>query len=521
MSMLITDPLAEYAQRCPQKTCIVSSQGSLTYGQLARLIEQIACSLQRYRRQRTPVDQPRVALLLGNRVELLQVFLAAARIGWLTLVLDPKWTAREVMTTLLEAGPDVVLVEQTYAGQLQALPDAPHVVLLPTSDQPLAEGSYQPFAEWIGESLATTLDARASDEELFYVGFTSGTTGKPKGFMRDHRSWIASFYMSNAAFGIDAQHHVLAPGPLVHSLSIYAACATLFAGATFYLLPRFEAARVLALLATAPVSHLYLVPTMFEALVRERAVGEYTDAHFQVRSIISTGDKWSASSKQKIGELFPGTRLYEFYGASELSFVTILDPEGNRCKPESVGKAASGVQISLRDTTGQEVCSGEIGQLYVQSAMLFAGYYHLPEETRGVLHDGWATVGDLAWLDEEGFLYLAGRKQNMLISGGLNIYPEEIESVLLRLSSLAEAMVMGLPDPYWGERVIALLLPKAGNQVQPEELATFCKTHLPAYKCPKAFLQVKAFPHTPSGKIARDNVIRGVISGDFDLWNRQ
>ncbi len=511
--MLITDSIGVHAARQPQQHCIVTPDGAITYAQFAALLNCTAHALLAVQERSQRPTQYQVALLLDNSIELLQTFYAAAAIGWLALVLDPKWPAMDLNAVLLESQPDVLLIQAAYLDRLGVLPPQTQVVVVsspgavPTSHQ----SAFPTLSQWIKPDSQAPV-VQVADTSDFYVGYTSGTSGKPKGFVRHHRSWIASFQVSNAAFDIGPVSHVVAPGPLVHSLSLYAAASTLFAGGTFYLLHKFAADTLLALLSTYPISHLYVVPTMLEALFQQMQRTPTTLVS-QSPCLISSGDKWNLLSKQRASALFPQAQLFEFYGASELSFVSILDPESNAHKPTSVGRPAATVRISLRDVHGNEVPQGEIGQVYVQSQMLFSGYYRNPSATQHVLHDGWATVGDLAWQDAEGFLYIAGRKQYMIISGGLNIYPAEVERVLLQLPAIAEALVLGLPDAYWGERVVALVTLKEGAALDVAAIKAYCKAHLPAYKCPQDIIHVAAFPHTLSGKIARDVVQQQLRAG--------
>lgn len=181
----------------------------------------------------------------------------------------------------------------------------------------------------------------------------------------------------------------------------------------------------------------------------------------------------------------------------------MLDPKGNKEKPASVGRPFQGVDISVRDDQGQEVSTGEAGILYVKSRMVFSGYFQNPEATKKVLHDGWATAGDLARLDEDGYVYLVGRGNNMIITGGLNVHPEEIERVVLQMPEVKEAVALGIPDEYWGERVILAAILNPRQQVQKRELRAYCRSRLPIFKRPRQVHIFEQFPYTSSGKVAR------------------
>lgn len=211
--------------------------------------------------------------------------------------------------------------------------------------------------------------------------------------------------------------------------------------------------------------------------------------------------------------LFPNADIIEFYGASELSFVSYLLDSDHETKGHTVGRPFPKVQTKIIKEDGAEARQGEVGLLSVKSPWVFNGYLNLPEESKQVIHNGWATVGDLAFMDEDGYYTIVGRKHNMIISGGLNVYPEEVENVIVQFSGIMEAAVIGLPDSYWGEKVIAVVSVKENSPMHEDRLLNYCKKFLPNYKCPKQLVVVKEFPYTSSGKIARSELKDELIDG--------
>ena len=500
--MLITEPISTYAKQHPHKPAIVSGDNVVTYHELHQSIHQVSEMLQAYAKTQPNNSESKykIAILLANQFEFLYLFLGAAAAGWIAAPFDVKWNEKELLSTLTDCQPQLLVVDETYSHRLPSIPSTTKVLTI---------NQNRGLEQWKGTSVTEDVEhfqSLTTDTTPFYMGFTSGTTGKPKAFIRSHKSWVRSFEGSQVEFGIMSGDHVLVPGPLVHSHFLYASVQAMFSGATVYLLDKFSPAKWIHNTRRYPISIVYMVPTMFEALFSELEGREGKNLDHQIRGFLSSGAKWSPASKQKLSYWFPETHLYEFYGASELSFVTVLDPEGNRYKPDSVGRPFHGTKIQIRREDGTEVSVDEVGKLFVQSEMLFSGYYRNEEETKRVLQDGWATVDDLAKWDQDGFIHMIGREKNMILYGGLNVFPEEVEKVIQQFPLIEEVVVIGIPDEYWGEKIIAVIVLKTGLDVLPRELQAHCREHLSAYKCPRKFIFMDSLPYTTSGKIARSRL---------------
>jgi long-chain acyl-CoA synthetase len=492
--MLLAEAVWMHAAQYPEKIAIFEDVRQISYGQLYNGIKAAAHELLACEDDFGKESMPLVGLLMTNSSTMIEYFLAATKIGLCAAVFDPNWSDKNLADVIRECEPCVLVIDVELLPRIQNLPVLSRVI-------PIDVNEPRPHLGEVAEPQRSS-----TEESLFYMGYTSGTTGRPKGFLRTQKSWIDSFSYACETFGHDVKDHVFAPGSLVYSLTLYAAIQTMYIGGSFHLTSKFRAEFVLETIASHPITHLYLVPTMFEALYKEFTTRGSVSVSPTVRSLITSGDKWTAESKRKVTQLFEHAGLYEFYGASELSFVTVLDPEGNRQKPDSIGKPFTGVEISLRKVDNTEAEEDEVGQVYVKSPMIFAGYYGNEEETKQVVHGEWATVGDLAKRDSEGYLYLVGRKKNMIISGGLNIYPEEIEKVLSMYDPIEEVAVIGITDPYWGQKVTALVKLRAGAEASDDEIVSFCRRELASYKCPKEIIRVRAFPYTTSGKISRAKI---------------
>jgi long-chain acyl-CoA synthetase len=262
-----------------------------------------------------------------------------------------------------------------------------------------------------------------------------------------------------------------------------------------YLLEKFSPSETIYLLEHSPVSTVYLVPTMIEALLRvERSI----EKPF---TILSSGAKWEPNAKRRIRNTFGNVTMYEFYGAGELSFVTFLSNQENQRKPGSVGKACHNVEIKIVKSNQETALPNEVGKIYVRSKMVCLGYVHDGSREIHSIKDehGWSSVDDMGYLDEDGFLYIAGREKNMILYGGINIFPEEIEAILTLHPKVEEAAVVGIADPYWGQVVTAVIQGKASKL----ELRRLCWSKLASYKVPRKWHFVDKIPHTTSGKLAR------------------
>jgi long-chain acyl-CoA synthetase len=486
---MITDGLFQQAIRRPDHIALKIGEKCVTYKALKETIVSVSEQLLTLKKEK---KQLRVGLLLENSETFLELFLGAAYIGGLAIPFDPKWKKSQLNEVLQFTKPDVLFSSAS---------------LLTKVDQEEVDGPILEASTWLllkeGEDTPSSLERKQVTEwDDFYLGFTSGTTGLPKGFKRHHHSWTESFRVSNDLFKLGETDTIMAPGPFVHSLSLYAACHALAIGATFVLMDRFEASAVKHLIEKEQVTTLYVVPTMLEALLAQK--GEAIP--FPIR-LISSGDKLHEETVKRVKVTWPSSFLYEFYGTSETSFISFLDYQDPGVKVTSVGKPFPNVQLRL----GHEE-EGDIGPLFVKSPMLFTSYDQNLEATQKVLKEGWYQTGDLAKIDEEGYLFLVGREKNRLISGGLNIYPEEIERELKAKLGVEKLAIIGLPDTYWGDKLILILEEGEALGKTDEDLLKKIKENLPAYQCPKEIRRLAHFPMTGSGKIARKQLTDHILS---------
>lgn len=468
----ITDTYATHAKIKPDYIAIIDEKESMTYQDWHECVEKSAQWL-----KETAHQHKRVAFLLSNGIPFLQMFAGAASAGWTAIPLDPRWSHGECIEKLVLSEADLVIIEDRYMKRFDVDKVGMQVLSL---------------SEWKKRiSHITIVHSNKEDDEenpAFYMGFTSGSTGSPKAFRRRQQSWIESFQMTASAFGITHQDHVLILGTLLSSHFLYGAISTLYFGGTVTLLEKFSPVKGKEVLERGDVTAIYTVPTMTESLLQIEAFGEHP------LLVISSGADWGISSKKQLVTKFPQVTFYDFYGTSELSFVSYLSSNDFLKKPHSVGQPFSTIQVEVRRVDHTVCQPNETGRIYVKSPMSFSGYLHEDEPQQE-----WLTVYDMGWLDEDGYLYMSGRENGMIVYGGLNIFPEEVERVLNEQPEVERSIVIGLPDPYWGEIPVAIIETTQNLKT----IRHVVKEKLAAYKVPKKWLVIDRMIETSNGKIAR------------------
>ena len=441
---LVDGMLARWAQATPDRAAIIEGDHRLRFGELERATAQHAATLVGARAPATVLLEDH-----GSTTQRLVEFLGIVRSGRCAAVADRGW-------------PEVV-----RARVRQALPAQP-------SDICAADGS-----------------------SPFYIGYTSGSTGHPKGFMRDHRSWVESFRVCIEAFGPEARGCVLAPGGLSHSLFLFGMLLGLWTGGGVVVQPRFSAGRALSSLLNGEASSLVAVPSQL-IMMLEHAQRRSLPPIDSVRLVMISGARWMRQRTPQLRALFPNARLVEFYGASETSFVAWMEADEN-APANAVGKPFPNVEVDIRKQSGCDAA----GMIFVRSPMLFNTYVGAHDETAAVRDNGWLSVRDMGYLDDEGRLCLVGRQNRMIVTSGKNLFPEEVEAVLATFHGVQAASVHGLADAVRGRAVVALL--NLGSEIQPAApdaaaLMTWCRERLDPYKVPRRFLVCENWPLTASGK---------------------
>jgi fatty-acyl-CoA synthase len=439
----------------------------------------------------------RVALMMRNCHEYLEVQWAAARLGAIAVQIGYRLKPPEVAYILEHSAPAAFLFSSGEADVARAAQRA--------AGMPI-EQNLVPLGQRYEELLARgkpTPPRLETDVEPGIMIYTSGTTGRPKGASRQMKqslhSAICDFFIQ---LGIRSDDRHLVVCPLYHSAAPVF-CAFMFAlGGTVILLDHFEPEAVLQVMDRERITSSFMVPTM---LARLAALPDEVKKKYDLKAV-----RWLASGAAPLPtevarrtEAMFGPTLYNFYGATETGIVTVAGPGEHTAHPGTIGRALAGNDIKLFGEDGSEVPIGDVGELYVKNSMLVQGYYRDDAGTKKAMRDGYFSVGDMARTDAQGFFYLADRKSDMVISGGVNIYPLEIEHRLHSHPAIIEAAVIGVPDDEWGEALKAFIVVRNGMTLSPDEVRAFCKEVLANFKTPKHIEFIDALPRNPTGKVLK------------------
>jgi acyl-CoA synthetase (AMP-forming)/AMP-acid ligase II len=446
----------------------------------------------------------RVGILAENCPEFLETYLGCHLAGLVAVPVNFRLVADEVAYILgnCEARGLVVakeylpIADQARAG-LPLLNERPPVVIgLP----PTEPGSY---ARLISEHEPRDPCVPVSPLSPATIFYTSGTTGFPKGAVYSHLNVLSRFIFNGWEYGINADDVVLVSGPVFHMSYSSLALITLCAGGRVVLTNGLTGESGLETIERYGITWSFLVPKMLALLVEAAAARGARPNTASIRGFMSSGSPLSKVLLDGVLDTFPGVPIVDAYGWTEVGWITLCRHRDVVGRERTVGRAAFGCELAILDEEGRELPPGAVGDIYTVNPAPMLGYYGNPAATVAARRGRWETGGDLGFLDEEGFLHLADRKNDLIISGGENIYPAEIERILAQHPKVAELTVIGVPDENWGESPRAYVVPKPGEPVTASELITFCEGRLAHYKHPRSVEFLSALPRNAMGKVLR------------------
>lgn len=471
----------------------VHTSESWTYEQLRKRVLRWVCYFDSQSCQ--PGD--RIAIYAPNQPELFAILFACELRGFLYVPLNWRLSRSELELLLADCSPILLLYDPVYIAHVKPIQCQASVVSLAVIDEVTAqEVIFEP-------TLAVT--------EPWMLIYTGGTTGVPKGVVLSRQAVNWNALNTITSWGLSEKDTTINYMPLFHTGGLNAlSIPLLMAGGTVVVGHQFDPIEALQATNEYEATISLFVPTMYQTMIRTNYFADHT---FPTMDVFLSG---GAPCPTSIYEAFQrkGLRFKEGYGLTEAGPNNFyIRPERAMAKVGSIGKRMIFNDIKVVNGDGQQCPTGEIGELYVRGPHLFSGYWNRPEETAAVLEEGWLRTGDLAKQDEDADYYIVGRKKDMIITGGENVYPQEVEQCILRSEAVQEVAVVGMEDEKWGERIVAFVVPTSSD-VQVEPLKAHCKALLASYKVPKHFVFLQELPKTPVGKIDKKTLQQMMYQND-------
>ena len=528
--------LEQTAAKSPAYPALIYFGGEISYGQLQDHVNRLAAGLQAMGVQRGDC----VALLMPNCPQFVISFFGAMRAGAIVTATSAMYTAREIAHQWNDAGATVVIADRRlYPAIKAALPQLTsvrHIILTgmrqyypragqqlcaaltlssptkvsaqsqsgPTGDPPSKGPGLHKWEKILSVS-ATPQPSDLTPAAIACLQYTGGTTGTSKGAMLTHANLVINAYQASRWLGIGPERPevLVAALPMFHIFAMTCVMiSSIEIGGRVVILPRFELRAALNVIRKYRPTIFHGVPTMYVAFNSVPGVERY--GFNSLRMCMSGGAALPAEVRQKF-EALTGGKLVEGYGLTETSPVTHINPPAGSPKIASIGLPIPDTEARIVDleTGTREMPVGEVGEITIRGPQVMKGYWNKPEETALVLRDGWLHTGDIAKKDADGYFYIVDRKKDMIIAGGYNIYPREIEEVLFECPKVQEAAVIGIPDSYRGETVKAFVVLKRGVTATAEEIIAFCRERIAAYKAPREVVFRESLPKSGVGKYLR------------------
>ncbi len=502
MSFNLATMLRESTNAHPDKPLLHINDLTFSYAQVDEISGRVATSLLGLGLRRGD----KVAVQLPNLPQFVFAYLGILKAGLVMVPLNPLLRAPEIAYHL-DNSDSLVLITfemsaaEAYKGvQHVGRPVATYVVNLPGNDQrPAGTKHFDElyFAEDTGEIEPTMADDTA------VIVYTSGTTGHPKGAELTHFQLYMNCTVAGDLFGFADDDIGIAALPLFHVFGLSSVLnVSMRFGGTVVLIPRFDPGAVIDAIARHRATIFSGVPTMYYALLQADSAGRDVSS---LRVGVSGGAAIPGEVIRAFEEKFPGVVILEGYGLSESASTTTFNVSAEQRKVLSIGRPIWGVEVRVVDDEDKELPRGEehVGEIVIRGHNLMKGYYKNPEATREAFRNGWFHTGDLAHRDDDGYLFVVDRKKDMIIRGGYNVYPREVEEVLFAHPAVAEAAVIGRPDDKLGEEVVAIVTLQPGASATPEEIVAYCRERVAAYKYPREVRVVDELPKGPTGKILK------------------
>ena len=488
------------ASRHPTREAIVFEERRLTYLELNSRVNALALALLDLGLRKGD----KVATLLRNSNQIVEVFLAAVKMGGVLTPLNFRLQKAETVRLVNHSDATTFVFSDEFLPLVDSLRDkldnVENFILVGDGELPDARR----YEQLIDAYPPKEPDVDVQEEDACQLLYTSGTTGKPRGVILTHKNVLWNVIQTMLAREDVPDDSCLIIGPLYHTAALnnHFSIRLALAG-TSVIVKQFDPFEMMTLVENEQINVISGSPTVFNVLLQLPEL-----ARFNTKSVtkITAGSAiLPTETKKKLFEIFPNAHgIYDVYGCTEASpTITVLNASDSLRKHACVGKPVLAIDARLVDDDGNDLARGQVGEVVARGPTIMKGYYKDPEATQQAIRNGWLHKGDLARMDDEGFFYIVDRKKDVVISGGENVYPSEVEEVLFAHPKIAAAAVIGVPDEVWGETVRAIVVVVDGQHLSEPDVIDFCREFLAKYKCPKSVRFVPSLPTNPSGKVLK------------------
>ncbi len=447
----------------------------------------------------------KAALLFFNCSEMVEVYFAACKAGAVNVPLNFRLTGPEILYQLTDSESRVTFFGEEFTPLLDQVRDEVPRMRFVCVGAGVPEWA-EPYEDFLASGDAKPPAVPVFDDDPAFIMYTSGTTGRPKGAVLTHKNQLMNVVncvgVVYSVLEEIEQERMQFVGPLFHEAALALVIVTVYHAGAMHVLRFFEPEKIMRQIQDSGITATFLPPVMSTFLLNTVDVSAFDTT--SLRIYISGAAILPTETRRQINAAFPNVNLFDVFGQTEMSPVTtILKPGDAERKVASVGEAVRNVEIRVVDDYDNDVPRGEVGEIIYRGPTVMKEYYRNPEATAEALRGGWFHSGDMVRRDEEGFYFVVDRKKDMIVSGGENIYPAEIEEVLYRHPGILEAAVIGMFDEEWGESVLAVVVPKPGQELTAEEVIAWCASNLASYKKPKRVEFVEALPRNAAMKVLK------------------